>query len=160
VTVNKNELKLVLDKLDTVKLELLRLRAMLLPEEEATEEEKKEIKEAKREIARGSKTNLEDLIKEMGWQLSLFEVTVAQRARKGLKRLPEHYKRRVIELLLILRENPVPAEYYDIKKLKGYTNTYRTRIGDIRVIYEISWNRRAIDVLLIEPRESVYSWKP
>jgi mRNA-degrading endonuclease RelE of RelBE toxin-antitoxin system len=87
----------------------------------------------------------------------LFEVTVAQRARKGLKRLPEHYKRRVIELLLILRENPVPAEYYDIKKLKGYTNTYRTRIGDIRVIYEISWNRRAIDVLLIEPRESVYS---
>jgi ribosomal protein L29 len=65
VTVNKNELKLVLQKLDTVKLELLRLRAMLLPEEEATEEEKTEIKEAKREIARGSKTSLEDLIKEI-----------------------------------------------------------------------------------------------
>ena len=41
VTVSKNELKLVLEKLDTVKLELLRLRAILLPEEEATEEEKK-----------------------------------------------------------------------------------------------------------------------
>jgi ribosomal protein L29 len=66
VTVNKNELKLVLEKLDTVKLELLRLRAMLLPEEEATEDEKKEIKEAKREIARGLKTNLEDLIKQIG----------------------------------------------------------------------------------------------
>jgi mRNA-degrading endonuclease RelE of RelBE toxin-antitoxin system len=87
----------------------------------------------------------------------LFEVTVAQRARKAIKRLPEHYKRRVIELLLILRENPVPAEYYDIKKLKGYANTYRTRIGDVRVIYEISWNRRAINVLLIEPRENAYS---
>ncbi len=66
VTVNKNELKLVLEKLDTVKLELLRLRAMLLPEEEATKEEKKEIEEAKREIAKGSKTNLENLIKEIG----------------------------------------------------------------------------------------------
>jgi len=66
VTVNKNELKQVLEKLDTVKLELLRLRAMLLPEEEATEEEKKEIEEAKKEIAKGSKTNLEDLIKEIG----------------------------------------------------------------------------------------------
>jgi len=66
VIVNKNELKLVLEKLDTVKLELLRLRAMLLPEGEATEEEKKEIEEAKREIAKGSKTNLEDLIKEIG----------------------------------------------------------------------------------------------
>ena len=66
VTINKNELRQVLERLDTVRLELLRLRAMLLPEEEATEEEKKEIKEAKREIAKGSKTNLEDLIKDIG----------------------------------------------------------------------------------------------
>jgi hypothetical protein len=51
VTVNKNELKLVLDKLDTVKLELLRLRAMLLPEEEASAEEKREIEAARKEIA-------------------------------------------------------------------------------------------------------------
>jgi len=87
----------------------------------------------------------------------LFEVTVALRARKASKRLPEHYRRRLIELLLILRENPVPAEYYDIKKLKGYTDTYRARIGDVRVIYEISWTQRAINVLLIEPRESAYS---
>ena len=66
VTVNKKELKLVLEKLDTVKLELLRLRAMLLPEEEATAEEKKELEIAKKEIAKGSKTNLENFIKEIG----------------------------------------------------------------------------------------------
>ena len=65
VTVNKNELKIVLDKLDTVKLELLRLRAMLLPEEAASEEEKKEIENARKEIAKGSKTSLEDLVKEL-----------------------------------------------------------------------------------------------
>lgn len=65
VTVNKNELKLVLDKLDTVKLELLRLRAMLLPEEEASEDEKKELEDARKEITKGSKINLEDLIKEL-----------------------------------------------------------------------------------------------
>jgi hypothetical protein len=52
VTVNKNELKLVLDKLDNVKLELLRLRAMLLPEEEASEEEKREIEAARKETAK------------------------------------------------------------------------------------------------------------
>jgi hypothetical protein len=65
VTVSKNELKIVLDKLDTVKLELLRLRAMLLPEEEASEEEKKEIENARKEIAKGSKISLEDLVKEL-----------------------------------------------------------------------------------------------
>ena len=41
VTVNKDEVKLVLEKLDSVQLEFLRLRAMLLPEEEVSEEEKK-----------------------------------------------------------------------------------------------------------------------
>ncbi len=87
----------------------------------------------------------------------MFKVTVAQRARKTSKKLPAHYKRRVIELLLILRENPVPAEYYGIKKLKGYADTFRIRIGDIRIIYEISWNHRAINILLIEPRERAYS---
>jgi len=65
VTVNKDELQLVLDKLDTVKLELLRLRALLLPEEEATNEEKKELEKARKEIAEGSKIKLEDLIKEL-----------------------------------------------------------------------------------------------
>ena len=66
VTVNNDDLKMVLNKLDTVKLELLRLRAMLLPEEEATEQEKKEIKKAKREIAKGSKIGLQEFIKELG----------------------------------------------------------------------------------------------
>ena len=65
VTVNKDELQLVLDKLDTVKLELLRLRALLLPEEEATDEEKKELEEARKEIAEGSTIELEDLVKEL-----------------------------------------------------------------------------------------------
>lgn len=65
VTVNKNELKLVLDKLDTVKLELLRLRAMLLPEEEASAEEKREIEVARKEIAKGSKVKLDKLVKEL-----------------------------------------------------------------------------------------------
>ncbi len=65
VTVNKNELQLVLDKLDTVKLELLRVRALLLPEEEATDEEKKELEKARKEIAEGSKIKLEELIEEL-----------------------------------------------------------------------------------------------
>ena len=65
ITVNKTELKLVLDKLDSVKLELLRLRAMLLPEEEASEEDKKEIAAARKEMSKGSKVDLDDLVKEL-----------------------------------------------------------------------------------------------
>jgi len=87
----------------------------------------------------------------------LFQVIISQKARKAIKKLPEHYKRRTIELLIIFRENPVPAEYYDIKKLKGYTDTYRARVGDVRIIYETLWNLKRVNVLLIRPRESAYS---
>ena len=59
----------------------------------------------------------------------MFNVTIAKQAQKGARKLPEHFKRRIIELLLILRENPVPAEYYDVKKLKGLVDSYRIRIG-------------------------------
>jgi mRNA-degrading endonuclease RelE of RelBE toxin-antitoxin system len=86
----------------------------------------------------------------------LFQVITSQKARKSIKKLPEHYKRRIIELLLIFRENTVPAEYYDIKKLKGYTDTYRARIGDVRVIYEILWDLKKVHALLIERRERAY----
>jgi hypothetical protein len=66
VTVDENELKLVLEKLDTVKLELLRLRAMLLPEEKATAEEKKAIAAAKKEIENKQTSNLDEFIEELG----------------------------------------------------------------------------------------------
>jgi mRNA-degrading endonuclease RelE of RelBE toxin-antitoxin system len=87
----------------------------------------------------------------------LFEVVAASRARKSAKKLPEDYRRRIFELLLILRENPVPAEYYDVKKLKGLTDTYRARIGDLRVIYEVLWDLKRVHVLVIEHRERAYS---
>jgi len=46
-----------------VRIELLRLRAMLLPEEELDEEEKRELEEARKEIKEGYGVNLKDLIK-------------------------------------------------------------------------------------------------
>jgi len=86
----------------------------------------------------------------------LFQVIISGRAERAVKKLPGHYKRRVLDLLLAFRENPVPAEFYDIRKLKGYVNIYRARIGDIRVIYEVMWNLRKVHVLLIEWRERAY----
>lgn len=65
IMVSKSQLKQVLDKLDSVKLELLRLRATLLPQEELSKEETKKL-EARKQITKGLTINLEDLIKELG----------------------------------------------------------------------------------------------
>jgi len=58
VTISERELKLVLDRLDRVRLELLRLRAMLLPEEEISEDERRELEKARREIEEGLSVDL------------------------------------------------------------------------------------------------------
>ena len=58
----EQEIRTVLKKLDSVKLELLRLRAMLVPEEELTAKERKELKQALKEIKQGKTTSLEDLL--------------------------------------------------------------------------------------------------
>ena len=62
---SSGEVKLVLEKLDCVQLELLRLRALLVPEEEVSEEEKKKLCVARREIAEGQKISLDALLEEL-----------------------------------------------------------------------------------------------
>ncbi len=65
LTVDNAQVKLVLEKLDSVQLELLRLRAMLLPKEMVSEEEKKKLDAARTEIAKGKKISLDELLKEL-----------------------------------------------------------------------------------------------
>ncbi len=75
-----------------------------------------------------------------------FEIKVKRRAVRALERLPRHYKLRVLEVLDGLRVNPIPFKEYDVKKLKGFEDAFRIRIGDIRVVYTINWSSRIITI--------------
>jgi hypothetical protein len=66
VTVPEKDVSLIIDKLDQVRLEILRLRAVLIPEEESTPDEKKAMEEARREIREGATTALAELLRELG----------------------------------------------------------------------------------------------
>jgi len=64
VSFNEEQLNVVLDKLDLNRIELCKLRAVLLPEEELSEKEKRELADAEREIAGGLSVSFEELIEE------------------------------------------------------------------------------------------------
>jgi hypothetical protein len=66
VAVTKTELRKVITKLDDVKIELIRLRAALLPEERVTGRERKLIEKRRREIEKGSYVTLGQLRRELG----------------------------------------------------------------------------------------------
>lgn len=66
MAVTKTELRKVITKLDDVKIELLRLRAALLPEERVTASERKLIRQGRSEIEKGRYVTLSQLRKEIG----------------------------------------------------------------------------------------------
>ena len=45
--------------------------------------------------------------------------------------------RRVLLVLEALSQNPAPVPEYDVRKLAGMHDTYRIRIGEIRIEYEV-----------------------
>lgn len=72
---------------------------------------------------------------------------ITKTAEKSIKRLDKATRDRIIDGI---KKLPIG----DIKKLKGYKNSYRLRIGDYRVIYEFDGYTIVIaDVL---PRGEAY----
>ena len=66
MAVTKTELRKVITKLDDVEIELLRLRAALLPEERVTARERKLIRQGRLEVEKGRYITLSQLRKELG----------------------------------------------------------------------------------------------
>jgi mRNA interferase RelE/StbE len=85
----------------------------------------------------------------------MFQVVLSNRAEKSLKKLGKS-RGRILDLLVTLRENPVPADTYHVRKMEGETNSYRVRLGDLRVVYDVDWVSKKIFVHIISPRESAY----
>jgi hypothetical protein len=65
VNVSEQQITEVIDKLEEVKLELLRLRALLLPEEALTPEELRELDESRTEVEQGRVRPLDDVLREL-----------------------------------------------------------------------------------------------
>ena len=49
-----------------------------------------------------------------------------------------------------------PLARLDVKKLRGYHNVYRLKVGDYRIIFEYVKEERTIKILKVGKRESVY----
>ena len=72
---------------------------------------------------------------------------------RDMSKLPRPVLKRVDSAILGLGENPRP---HGSKKLKGHANLYRTRVGDWRIIYEVSDARREIEIQIVANRKDVY----
>ena len=83
-------------------------------------------------------------------------VVLTKRAAKGLEKAPEHIRKKSVDAIDALQETFAPVKLFDVKKLKGFEETFRIRIGDWRIIYEFHRKESMIVVLDVSPRGSAY----
>lgn len=74
----------------------------------------------------------------------MFNVEAKKRTLKIIKKLDENRKNRIKEVITTLKSDPIPFRKFDVVKLRGYENTYRIRVGDLRIVYEVNWNEKRI----------------
>ena len=82
-----------------------------------------------------------------------YAVEIKPSAGKELEALPNHLLSRIVRKIQTLSDNPRPA---GCKKLKGYKDTWRIRVGDWRVVYIIDDAVRVVSVTRIAHRREVY----
>ncbi len=63
---------------------------------------------------------------------------------------------KVIECLKTLSLDPIPAKRYDVKKLSGLKDSFRIRMGKVRIVYTVLWKEKVVLIARIGFRESVY----
>ena len=87
----------------------------------------------------------------MSYQLKLHKSVT-----KFLKSAPPKTRQRIVDKLNLLQENPLTHPQLDIKAMQGLTDTYRLRIGQLRIIYQIQQDKLIIYLLTIGSRGDVY----
>jgi mRNA interferase RelE/StbE len=85
--------------------------------------------------------------------MATYTVRLKKSAEKELDSLPASVQARILAALEALANNPRPD---GCQKLKGSENTYRVRVGDYRIIYEIHDGQLLIYVLRIADRKDAY----
>ncbi len=74
---------------------------------------------------------------------------------KEVLKIPRHHQQKVYQILISLKENPIKIPP-NTTPLTGYKNVYRTRVGSLRLIYQLVHGKKTILVLGINPRGNIY----
>ncbi len=85
--------------------------------------------------------------------MAKYKLEISRTAEKQLKKLQQDEQRRVIKAILSLPAEPFPN---GSRKLAGYDDVFRIRVGRYRVLYSVGEKTLIIIVLKVGHRKDVY----
>lgn len=85
--------------------------------------------------------------------MASYSVELTRTAEKQLRRVAKHDRGRVVEAIESLAHKPRPR---GARKLQGYDDVYRIRVGQYRIVYEVFDDRVVVMVLKVGHRKDIY----
>lgn len=82
-----------------------------------------------------------------------YRVEFTTAAAKEVRKLDPPVRRRILAGISQLELDPRP---HGVRKLSGYENAWRLRIGDYRALYEVIDNEILVTVVRVAHRRDVY----
>ena len=82
-----------------------------------------------------------------------YRVRISKHVEKELDGLPQAVYTRVRQAIQGLSTNPRPV---GAKKLKGFADTYRVRVGAYRIVYEVDDPAQEVRLKTVADRKDVY----
>lgn len=85
--------------------------------------------------------------------MASYKIEWKQSAQKELRKLGKALILRILEVVEGLSDNPFPS---GSKKLRGSTHTYRVRVGDYRIVYNIKSSLLVVEIIRVGHRREIY----
>jgi mRNA interferase RelE/StbE len=82
-----------------------------------------------------------------------FRIEVSATAEKQIRKLPREHQVRVLQAIRALAREPKPP---GSRRIRGYEDVYRIRVGTYRVLYRVEAQRLVIIILKIGHRRDIY----
>ena len=85
--------------------------------------------------------------------MDLFKISWKSSSEHDLRKIDRQYISRILDVIESLADNPFPSQS---KKLKDSESSYRIRIGEYRVIYQVDSKMKEITIYYIRHRKDAY----
>lgn len=85
-----------------------------------------------------------------------YQIKWTNTAKKELKKIDKKVISRLIDAIDELAKNPYPQ---GVKKIVNSENNYRIRVGEYRIIYQVTSNTLIIYIVKIGIRQNIYKSK-
>jgi mRNA interferase RelE/StbE len=83
----------------------------------------------------------------------MYKIEFKKKVEKELRKIDRQYVQTLLGKIKMLEKEPFPS---NSRKLTGSAMSYRLRVGDYRVIYQVDDNSKIITIFQVRNRKDAY----